>query len=125
MSVPFSFSVIESKNPHVPKNQTFTYHTQDISGGGLRFETHLELSSGDLLNLTLMLPGLDPVKVSARVVWCQSIQNSKGESTFEGGIEFIDIDEEEQDRIIGFMFRAQIEARKKDQTKGPRQIDLD
>jgi len=112
LSIPFTFSVIESKNPRVAANQVYTHQTQDLSGGGLRFETHLALHSGDRLQLSLHLPSMAPVKVNAEVVWSERIQTPEEELNI-GGIKFLDIEEDEQDRIIGFLFRAQIEAKKK------------
>ena len=111
LSVPFSFTVLEAKDPQIARNQTFTYRTQDLSGGGLRFETHLPLVRGDSLQLHLILPTSEPVKVHARVVWSKR-SSEEGDEVYKGGLEFVDIDEEEQDRIIGFIFRSQIEARK-------------
>ncbi len=112
LSIPFTFSVIESKDSRIATNQVYTHQTQDISGGGLRFETHLALQAGDRLQISLHLPSMMPIKVDAEIVWSQWIQTPEEELNI-GGIRFLDIDEEEQDRIIGFLFRAQIEARKK------------
>ena len=112
LSIPFTFSVIESKDPRIATNQVYAHQTEDLSGGGLRFETHLSLHTGDRLQLSLHLPTMAPVKVDAEIVWSQQIQTPEEELNI-GGIKFLDIDDEEQDRIIGFLFRAQIEARKK------------
>ncbi|HSR53807.1 MAG TPA: PilZ domain-containing protein [Acidobacteriota bacterium] len=112
LAVPFSFSVTKAQTAEVSRSQTFHYQTQDLSGGGLRFETDLELEAGDELHLRLVLPEANPIEVSARVVWCQSVE-AEGQAILVGGLEFVDIDEEEQDRIVGFLFRTQIEARKK------------
>ena len=115
LSAPFAFLVIESKNPRIATNQVYSNQTQDLSGGGLRFETHLELQLGDRLQITLHLPSMSPVKVDAEVVWSQPVETPEGEIVI-GGLKFLDIDEDEQDRIIGYLFRAQIEARKANKT---------
>ncbi|HSR70377.1 MAG TPA: PilZ domain-containing protein [Acidobacteriota bacterium] len=112
LAVPFSFSVMKAQGADVPGSRTFHYQTQDLSGGGLRFETDLELVPRDELRLTLLLPEARPIEVTARVVWCQEVEVEE-ENMLVGGLEFVDIDQEEQDRIVGFLFKAQIEARHK------------
>lgn len=115
LSVPFSFTVLEAKNPSIARNRRFADQTKDLSGGGLSFETDLPLVQGDVLHLHLTLPVSEagpspagPVEVKSQVVWSRK----EDDGTYHGGLVFVDIDAEEQDRIIGFIFRAQIEARK-------------
>lgn len=112
LAVPFSFSVKKAQAADVSTGRTFHYQTQDLSGGGLRFETDLDLREGDELELRLLIPETKAIEVTARIVWCQRVE-AQGESMLVGGMGFVDIDEEEQDRIVGFLFRAQIEARNK------------
>lgn len=108
LQIPFSFSILDSTNPKVARNQVYTYHSHDISASGLGFETHLPLRKGDKLSLSLLLPSTESVKVDAEVMWSQ-----QHEEVWVGGLTFSGIDNDEQDRIVAYMFRAQIEARKK------------
>ena len=112
LSVPFSFAILEAQDPKVPTNQTFTFQTQDLSGGGLRFESALPLEAGDCLQLKLIFPGSATIDVKATVVWCDKVRAPDIE-LYTGGIRFEGISEEEQDTIVGHLFQAQIEARKK------------
>lgn len=112
LAVPFSFTVLESQDSHIPTQQVFSYQTRDLSGGGLRLETSLALRPGDRLRLKLMMPALEAIRIQGRVVWNRR-QRGREDELFWVGVAFDEIGDDEQDRIVGFLFRAQIEERQR------------
>jgi len=83
----------------------------DISSGGIRLLCSEELQSGDVLTLSLDIPGSDGVRaviVTAQVVWSSELPDEQ----WIVGCKFLDLDEAGEDRIIGYCFERQREIMK-------------
>lgn len=80
----------------------------DLSGSGVRMSSQMAVSEGWYLKLTFNLPGAQPfyIETLARVIRSGS-QNRFG--YFESACQFEAICEEDQDRIIAYVFRRQRE----------------
>ena len=77
----------------------------DISGGGLSFESHGQLSVGQRLNIELILmPQYFGMALDAEVVDCSTTEES---SIHRTSIEFTEINEADRDAIIGHVFKTQ------------------
>ncbi|MGA1861489.1 flagellar brake protein [Deferribacter thermophilus] len=80
---------------------------KDISGGGVRILTDLELNVDDIVELDFA-GTIDHIKeVFGKVVRRNELQNK-----LEAGIEFISIRENDRDKIIQYVFKRQIELKK-------------
>ena len=78
--------------------------TQDLSGGGLCFETttDIQLKVGDKLGLELQLPRRK-VRTQASVCWAK--KDNSGATKV--GVQFKDISERAQDWVYGYLFDIQ------------------
>jgi hypothetical protein len=90
--------------PLGPGGFTVTAHTRDVSGGGVQVADAQALRLGDELPMTLELgEGEEPVAVVAEVV------REIGERGF--GLRFVDIDPNERQRVIRWVFARERLAR--------------
>ncbi len=80
----------------------------DLSGAGVRFRTERELRAGDHLDLKLMFPG-EPMSVSGKVVRVLP-REERGVSSYEIAAAFLNLTENEHDRIDMWFFREKIAA---------------
>ena len=80
----------------------------DLSGSGVRMMSQMAAGNGWYLKLTFNLPGAQPyyIETLARVIRSGS-QNRDG--YFEAACQFEAIFEEDQDRVIAYVFRRQRE----------------
>lgn len=82
---------------------------QDISGGGIRATATKSFYVSEKIECTLNLDH-ETIKVAATVV--RSFRNSE-QQKYELGIKFEDVSEQNQNKIIAFIFQKQGELRKK------------
>ena len=82
---------------------------QDISGGGVKAISPISFYTGEKLEVTLYLDE-NTIHVAAVVVRSHRMPDQK---RYETGIMFKDVSDQNQDRIIGFIFQKQGELRKK------------
>ncbi len=68
---------------------------QDLSLGGMRFETTEELDLNSKLLFEIELPGQDDMVVFGKVVWL----NKKNGNIFEDGIQFQDLNRTQLDKL--------------------------
>lgn len=95
------------------KNETMT--TSKVVGlGGLMFENRKKLKLGERLELS-MLAGLELFKVKVKVVWT----SKTGEGMWQTGVEFLDISDEEQDKLLDLLMRRVCLEEEMDDMKGP------
>lgn len=93
-------------------NLTYTGKTIDISGGGVRFITKGALEPGEIINLKIYLPSRSPVITKARIIRILEKAKSEGESN-KAVLEYSDINENDRERIIKYVFEKQRELIKK------------
>jgi hypothetical protein len=104
VAVPFSFQVLRTAaDPGPPFGAKA--RTLDLSGGGLRFETDLRLRLDAQLQLVLHLGTERPV-VEGRVVWGER-SHLPGPPRFSYGVEFMDLRQEDRERVICFLLAQQ------------------
>ena len=85
-----------------------TGSTKDISAGGIRLILKEGVQTGDVLELDILLGGGKTVQAKGRVVWVDKFQITGGtdEVGYEGGIEFIDMDDQTGIQINNFIFES-------------------
>ncbi len=100
--VSFKFWTVEHEDADHPK----VVHQQiNISGNGLRFKTEKPLKVGQLIGLELCLP--DPETEVAQGVGRVVRVLSTGNNLQEAALELIEVEENEQDKIIRFCLAEQ------------------
>lgn len=80
----------------------------DISGTGMKLILFDPVAAGQILDISLQLPGLPETgfNTSGEVIHTRSIPG-EGRPLFEIGVNFIDLSEEEKDLLIAFAFSQQ------------------
>lgn len=93
-------------------NEEFKAFTRDISAGGLMFETEKDIPQDMRLDLEIYQPSdrrktmVFSIPVLARVVWTRGIEKDnleEGENKYRIGIEFLEIKEEDRQRVAKFI----------------------
>ena len=86
------------------KEQRFDGKTKDISGGGLCLVTRERINPGVVLAMDIKFPHLaEPTLISGRVIWSQKSNlgpSPAGHMRFDNGIEFVEINDLDRQRII-------------------------
>ena len=67
-SIPFLFTVIDAAEPSLMGQQDHHAKTQDISAGGIKFETSLPLQTGDRLGIGLLASPTEPIGTIGLVI---------------------------------------------------------
>ena len=82
--------------------------TKDISAGGVRLILREGIKVGDILQLEISLGGGRDVMTKGRVAWVEKFQISgwQDETGDEGGVEFLDMDQETRQEISRFMMQS-------------------
>lgn len=87
----------------------------DISGGGIRFNSREAQNVGDILLLCIEFPEelLDKIPfLVGRVVVSEQVLGTVPD-TFDNRVEFVDLSNEDQERIVTYIFKEEREKRKK------------
>ncbi len=108
---------IESKNPYkltpgLPLKRSVIV---DISGGGLRFLSTQIYSPGSLLYCSyhLLVGGIrKQYEMIGKVLLCKEIENRPG--TYEHRVQYVDMNEDEREEIIKYIFEEERKSRKKE-----------
>lgn len=85
--------------------------TKDISGGGAQIATTHQWELGTQLMVTIAYPEIGPLTIKSEVVRVQQPQSDR--VLFWVGIKFLDISEKDRGNIIRFIFKKQLEQRRK------------
>ena len=82
--------------------------TKDISGGGVRFLSDTKINPGSIIEIKLELP-MYPYCISAEaeVLEAKLIKDQDGKEKFEHRVKFINIDEDEREDLIKYLFERQ------------------
>jgi hypothetical protein len=90
---------------HIKKRKSFEIITSDLNILGIRFLSPLKLHFDDVLEMKIHLsPNHPPVLARGRVVWIEK-KSLFGHYRYEGGIEFLSIDERDRSRFQKFIDR--------------------
>ena len=86
----------------------FTEYTRsvNISGGGVSFTSPREFKDGDRLALKIILPPFTPIQTVIKII--RSSPNPQGQG-FALATEFIDLNADDQERLIRHILRTQAE----------------
>jgi c-di-GMP-binding flagellar brake protein YcgR len=85
--------------------------TKNISKGGICLIAYEELKKSDMLDLKIFLPeDKKPIHAIGKIVWSKSfiIGDISSGKRFDLGIEFIDITEEEANKINKYVFTQKL-----------------
>jgi len=78
-----------------------TAQASDISRGGIRVMLVSNYGIGSRLRMAIAAPdGGEPIRVTGRVAWTQPITVC-GLTTYDTGIEFLDLPDEDRERLVG------------------------
>ena len=100
--IPFSFTVINAAKTQLVGEKVPQSKTQNISVGGLKFETTLPLTLGDRLEMNLRLPPSQLVNAVGWVVRSEPVERN-GKSLNAVALEFLQLDAEEQNQLLLFL----------------------
>ena len=105
-SIPFSFTVMDSVHKDLV-GRVFKANTQNVSEGGLAFDTELRLAVGDKLELDLHLPESESLPSVAWVLRCEpGTETSSGDRSTLIALKFLQLSDEEQLRLLRFLTTA-------------------
>ncbi|WP_281252382.1 flagellar brake protein [Sporomusa malonica] len=85
--------------------------TKDISGGGVQIAINRHWHIGTNLLITVNYPEIGPVTLRSQVIRVQQPQPDR--EVFWVGIKFLEINEKDRGNIIKFIFKRQLEQRRK------------
>ena len=82
--------------------------SKDISAGGVRLILREGIEVGDILDLDIDLGGGKNFRGKGRVAWVEKFQITgwQDETGYEGGIEFIDITDEQRQELARFTMQS-------------------
>jgi len=84
----------------------------NLSMGGAGIVTERDLAPGDSLLLTLFLPSGLPIQTQAKVVRSVPVSTPAMAATYQIGLQFIMIDEKDQERLNSYLLKVQVERRR-------------
>ena len=91
----------------------------NISGGGMRFHSREQLNKGERILIKMRLVFDEIVKeysVPGNVIVCSEVQNRPG--VFETRVQFVDINRQDREEIIRFVFEEERRIRQKKKRMG-------
>ena len=104
--IPLSYTVIQASESQLLPEKVLNLKTQNISEGGLAFETDLPLKVGDELQVNLDLPSSQHVSAAGWVVRTEQIEE-KGKYVHSIGLEFLELKPEVRTQLRLFLDQAQ------------------
>ncbi|HEX3033457.1 MAG TPA: PilZ domain-containing protein [Bacillota bacterium] len=109
VNVPIDYCQGDEENIFLAKN--FSTVTRDLSGGGVKFESEVNLPVGTILDVVLTIPGKSKVAAVGQVVRCFPLGGLRPKYSI--GLEFIVIEKKDREQIIQFVFEFQRQQIKK------------
>ncbi len=103
--IPFSFTVIAAAQTELVGETVSDCQTQNISLGGLKFETSLPLAPGDRLEIDLHLTPSQFVNAVGLVVRSEAVERD-GKSLHAVGMEFLQLEAKEQNQFLLFLLNC-------------------
>jgi Tfp pilus assembly protein PilZ len=84
--------------------ESLVCRSSNVSRGGIAITTDQKLSKGDLIKVELVLPDSSrPIKAFAEVKWCAPAKEASKEGAFHGGIVFMALGREDEERLDQFL----------------------
>ncbi len=102
LPIPFSFTVIGAADSQLISQKAFKATTQNISAGGLAFETSLPLEVRDQLAVNLHLSSSSNLDTRGWVVRSQPVEN-RGDDLQSIALMFQQLEAKKQDRLLKFL----------------------
>jgi c-di-GMP-binding flagellar brake protein YcgR len=102
LPIPFSFTVIGAADSQLISQKAFKGTTQNISAGGLAFETSLPLEVRDQLAVNLHLSSSSNLDTRGWVVRSQPVEN-RGDDLQSIALMFQQLEAKKQDRLLNFL----------------------
>jgi len=103
--IPFSLTVITAAKTELVGETVPDCRTQNISLGGLKFETNLPLALGDRLEIDLHLTPSQSVNAVGWVVRSEAIEHD-GKSLHSVAMEFLQLEAKEQNQFLLFLLNC-------------------
>ena len=105
LPIPFSFTVIDAVETQLIDEKVRNSTTQNISVGGLAFETPLPLKLEDKLEIHLRLSSSQTVNVVGWVVRSEPVEGN-GKDLHFVALMFLQLEAEEQSQLLKFLAQA-------------------
>jgi c-di-GMP-binding flagellar brake protein YcgR len=105
VAIPFSLTVISASETDLVGETVPDCETQNISLGGLKFETSLPLALGDRLEIDLHLTPSQAVNAVGWVVRSETVERD-GKSLHSVAMEFLQLDAGEQNQLLLFLLNC-------------------
>jgi c-di-GMP-binding flagellar brake protein YcgR len=102
LPIPFSFTVIGAADSQLISQKAFKGTTQNISAGGLAFETSLPLEVRDQLAVNLHLSSSSNLDTRGWVVRSRPVEN-RGDDLQSIALMFQQLEAKKQDRLLEFL----------------------
>lgn len=103
--------IAEIIDDKVEEDKVINAVTKDISGGGVQIAISRQWHIGTNLLITVNYPDIGPLTFKSQVVRVQQPQPER--TVFWIGIKFLEINEKDRSNIIKFIFKKQLEQRRK------------
>ena len=101
-TITFSFTVIDAAETQLVGKKVLRSKTQNVSGGGLAFETRLPLRVGDKLEMNLHLFKSERVNAVGWVVRSEPVEHD-GKHVNSVGVQFLQLEDKEQVQLLKFL----------------------
>ena len=107
VQLPFVWRLVNNRSLHSSFISNLS-HTVNISGGGLQFVSEERLSSGDRLELDLLLNPQPQIGLLAEVL--RVADNFDG--TYQVAVKFVDLSRMHEEAIVRYIFQEQVRRRR-------------
>jgi predicted enzyme related to lactoylglutathione lyase len=106
--LPVSLSLFVSPEGDEVSEEVFDAHSHDISTGGIRLETEVQLTKGDKLQLSLALSDSEVVTTHAKVMATQQAE-VQGKTMTSAGLQFVEMQLEGQITLLQYLIEHEEE----------------
>ncbi|BBB93165.1 MAG TPA: flagellar brake domain-containing protein [Methylomusa anaerophila] len=110
--IPVRVKILDDGNDNKADSAFLDALTKDISGGGVQLVVKQQLPAGAKLKIAIDFPGLGSICVTGQIIRVQQPQPDK--PVFWTAVNFVDIDEKDRNIIIKYIFKKQLEQRRKE-----------
>ena len=108
-SLPLAYKVTECADPEKkPTQEAFKARSADISGGGLCFIADTAQQAGDLILLSIQIPGYSMGGITAKILKVITIEG-RSATQYKHLTQFVTIEPQQRERIVRFIFEKQRE----------------
>jgi len=106
VDVDVEYAILTTLSPEDKDSQSTT-QTKNISAGGICIIVYEDLPVGSLLHLKIFLPdSFEAIEAKGKIVWkSEMFMSSDLRSRYEVGVEFVEINEEDRDRIYKYVLK--------------------